>query len=78
MEVFDRLAAKYQKIDDADVNTVTHSDEPNVVVMRQDYYNSLIETLHLMSSPENAVHVAKSIAEYRDAQAVRRDLDTAE
>lgn len=78
IEVFDRLAAKYQKIDDADVNTVTHSDEPNVVVMRQDYYNSLIETLHLMSSPENAVHVAKSIAEYRDAQAVRRDLDTAE
>ncbi len=65
-------------IDDADVTIVTRRDGQNAVVMGQDYYNSLIETLHLVSSPTNAAHLAKSIAEYHAGQAARRDLDTAE
>lgn len=65
-------------IDDADVTIVTRRDGHNAVVMGQDYYNSLIETLHLTSSPRNAAHLAQSIAEYRAGLAKRRELDTDE
>jgi antitoxin YefM len=65
-------------IDDADVTIVTRRDGHNAVVMGQDYYNSLIETLHLLSTPSNAAHLAKSIAEYRSHSAIRRELDNAE
>jgi antitoxin YefM len=65
-------------IDDADVAIVTRRDGHNAVVMGQDYYNSLIETLHLLSTPANAAHLAKSIAEYRAGRSVKRELDITE
>jgi antitoxin YefM len=42
--------------------------------MGQDYYNSIMETLYLMSSPSNAAHLAKSIAELRASKAIEREL----
>lgn len=63
-----------QVIDDADVTIITRKEGQNAVVMGQDYYNSLMETLHLMSSPSNAAHLAKSIAELRASKAIEREL----
>lgn len=37
----------------------------DTVVMSLDYYNSLMATVHLLRSPANAEHLAKSIAQYR-------------
>lgn len=65
-------------IDDADVTVVTRREGQHAVVMGQAYYESLMETLHLLSSPTNAAHLAKSITEYRAGQAKRRELDTTE
>ena len=61
-------------IDDADVAVITRKEGQHAVVMGQDYYNSLMETLHLMSSPSNAAHFAKSIAELRASKAIEREL----
>ena len=61
-------------IDDADVAVITRKEGQHAVVMGQDYYNSIMETLHLLSSPSNAAHLAKSIAELRASKAVEREL----
>lgn len=61
-------------IDDADVAVITRKEGQHAVVMGQDYYNSVMETLHLMSSPKNAAHLAKSIAEFRASKAIEREL----
>lgn len=65
-------------IDDSDITVIHRRDGEDAVVMGLDYYNSLIETLHLTSSPSNAAHLAKSIAEYKAGKALRRKLDDAE
>ncbi|WP_322977416.1 type II toxin-antitoxin system prevent-host-death family antitoxin [Acinetobacter pittii] len=63
-----------QVVDDADVAIITRKEGKHAVVMGQDYYDSLMETLHLMSSPSNAAHLAKSIAELRASKAIEREL----
>lgn len=61
-------------IDDADVAMITRKEGQHAVVMGQDYYNSLMETLYLMSSPSNAAHLAKSIAELRASKVIEKEL----
>lgn len=61
-------------IDDADIAVITRKEGQHAVVMGQDYYNSLMETLHFMSSPSNAAHLAKSIAELRASKTISREL----
>jgi antitoxin YefM len=61
-----------QVIDDADVTIISRLDAPGAVVMSLDHYNSLMETLYLLSSPANAAHLARSIAQARAGKARRR------
>ncbi len=63
-----------QVVDDADVTIISRRDAPDAVVMSLDHYNSLMETVHLLSSPANAAHLAKSIAQARSGQAQARQL----
>ena len=58
-----------QAINDADCTVITRRDSEDAVVMSLDYYNSLIETVHLLKSPANAVHLSKSIEQFRTGQA---------
>ena len=65
--------------DDANATIVTRRDADYAVVMSLDYYNSLMETVHLLKSPANAAHLAKSIAQYKAGKTVTRELiDAAE
>jgi antitoxin YefM len=60
---------------DADVTVISRRDaEGDAVVMSLDHYNSLMETLHLLQSPANAAHLAKSIKQLRDGKAKKRAL----
>jgi antitoxin YefM len=52
-------------MDDADCTVITRRDAEDAVVMSLEHYNGLMETLHLLSSPANASHLAKSIEQYR-------------
>lgn len=61
-------------INDADCTIITRRDAENAVVMSMDYYNSLMETVHLLKSPANAAHLAKSIEQYRAGQVIERKL----
>ncbi|HMX99078.1 MAG TPA: type II toxin-antitoxin system Phd/YefM family antitoxin [Agitococcus sp.] len=61
-------------IDDADCTIITRRDAEDAVVMSLNHYNSLMETVHLLRSPANAAHLAKSINQYQQAQIVEREL----
>ena len=61
-------------INDADTTVITRRDSEDAVVMSLDYYNSLMETVHLLRSPANAEHLNKSIAQYKEGNAKQREL----
>ncbi|WP_456238542.1 type II toxin-antitoxin system Phd/YefM family antitoxin [Plesiomonas shigelloides] len=41
-------------VNDADTTIITRRDADDAVVMSLDYYNSLMETVHLLRSPRRA------------------------
>lgn len=63
-----------QTINDADCTVITRRDSEDAVVMSLDYYNSLMETVHLLKSPANAVHLGKSIEQFRTGHTQEREL----
>lgn len=63
-----------QVVEDADITIISRRDAPDAVVMSLDHYNGLMETVHLMSSPANAAHLSRSIAQLRAGQAKHRTL----
>ncbi|MEX3992716.1 type II toxin-antitoxin system Phd/YefM family antitoxin [Paraburkholderia sp. EG286A] len=54
-----------QVVEDVDVTLITRRDAPNAVVMSQEHYDSLMETVHLLRSPANVAHLERSIAQAR-------------
>ncbi len=61
-------------VNDADTTVITRRDSEDAVVMSLDYYNSLMETVHLLRSPQNAGHLNRSIAQYRAGKTTAREL----
>ena len=61
-------------VNDADTTVITRRDSEDAVVMSLDYYNSLMETVHLLRSPENAEHLKRSKAQYRAGKTTAREL----
>lgn len=59
-------------VDDANIAIITRRDASDAVVMSLDYYNSLVETMHLLRSPANAAHLAESIRQLRAGETVER------
>ena len=63
-----------QVVNDADVTIIVRRDAPDAVVMSLDTFNSLMETVHLLKSPANAAHLARSIEQYRQGQTKQQGL----
>ncbi|MEZ8848965.1 type II toxin-antitoxin system Phd/YefM family antitoxin [Vibrio cyclitrophicus] len=64
-------------VNDADTTVITRrdsEDSEDAVVMSLDYYNSLMETVHLLRSPQNVEHLNRSIAQYRAGKTTAREL----
>lgn len=61
-------------VNDADTTVITRRDSEDAVVMSLDYYNSLMETVHLLRSPANAEHLNRSIAQFKAGKVVSREL----
>ena len=55
-------------VDDADYTVITRRDADDAVVMSLEYFNSLLETVHLLKSPANAAHLERSIAQYKQGK----------
>ena len=54
--------------------TVTRRRGGSVVVLAKDAYDSIMETLHLMSSRANVDHLFRSMAAIEAGDVVERDL----
>ncbi|HDY7991488.1 TPA: type II toxin-antitoxin system Phd/YefM family antitoxin [Vibrio vulnificus] len=61
-------------VNDADTTVITRRDSEDAVVMSLDYYNSLMETVHLLRSPANVEHLNRSIAQFKAGKVTQRDL----
>jgi antitoxin YefM len=60
---------------DSDVAIISRRDAGgDAVVMSLDHYNSLMETLHLLSTPANAEAMARAIRQDRAGEARPRPL----
>lgn len=47
--------------DDSDVIIITTKENKNAVLLAEDDYNSMVESLYLISQPANARHLEESI-----------------
>ena len=63
-----------QVVEDADYTVIKRRDAEDAVVMSLDTFNSYLETFHLLKSPANVKHLAKSIAQYQNGQVHEQDL----
>lgn len=61
-------------VNDADYTIITRQDSDDAVVMSLEYFNSLLETVHLLKSPANAAHLERSITQYKQGQVTEKDL----
>lgn len=61
-------------VNDADATVITRRDGEDAVVVSLDYYNSLMETVHLLRSPANVEHLRRSIEQYRSGQTTEHPL----
>ena len=63
-----------QVVNDADCTVITRRDADDAVLMSLDYFNSLMETVHLLRSPANVAHLEKSIAQFRAGETTEKDI----
>lgn len=55
-------------VSDSDYTIISRRDAEDTVVMSLESFNGLMDTVHLLKSPVNAVHLAKSIKQYRSGK----------
>ncbi len=63
-----------QVVEDSDYTVISRRDAEDAVVMSLDHFNGLMETVHLLKSPANAAHLARSIAQYRSGKVENHEL----
>lgn len=63
-----------QVVDDHDYTVISRRDAEDAVVMSLEHFNGLMETVHLLKSPANAAHLAKSIEQFQQGQATQHEL----
>ena len=61
-------------VNDADATVITRRDADDAVVVSLEYYNSLMETVHLLRSPANVEHLRRSIDQYNSGQLTQHAL----
>ena len=61
-------------VNDADTTIITRRNADDAVVMSLDYYNSLMETVHLLRSTANAEHLNRSIIQFKTGRTTQRAL----
>jgi len=61
-------------VDNADYTIIHRRDAADAVVMSLDQFNGLMETVHLLKSPANAAHLAKSIEQFQAGKTVEHEL----
>ena len=74
-ELRSNLAAYMDQVcDDRAPLVVTRQNARSVVMLSEEEYEGLIETVHLLKSPANAARLLRSIKEADEGKAVAREL----
>jgi len=68
-QVLDRV------VNDQDSTIITRRDGDDSVIMAKTHYDSIMETLHLLRSPENARQLAEAIARDKNGENEYHDLN---
>lgn len=63
-----------QVTEDADYTIITRGDADDAVVMSLEFFNSLMETIYLLKSPNNVAHLERSITQFKEGKVIERDL----
>ncbi|MGI9278112.1 MAG: type II toxin-antitoxin system Phd/YefM family antitoxin [Endozoicomonas sp.] len=63
-----------QVVEDARHTIIHRRDGEDAVIMSLESYNSIMETLHLLSSPNNARRLNESIEQIRAGQIIKKGL----
>lgn len=63
-----------QAEEDRDVIAITRNGHSSVVMLLQEEYDSLMETLHLLSTPANAKRIQAGLEEYESGEMKERPL----
>jgi antitoxin YefM len=68
--------AKYmdEVCDNRDTLTVTRQNARSVVMLSEEEYESMLETLHLLRSPANAAHLQRGLKEFESGDVIERDI----
>ncbi len=61
-------------VEDRDPITITRNGLGAVVMMAEEEYRSIQETLHLLSTPANAERIRRGLAEYEEGKLIEREL----
>ncbi|MCY1515317.1 Antitoxin YefM [compost metagenome] len=61
-------------VNDSDFTIISRRDAPDAVLISLDSFNSLMETVHLLKSPANAAHLARSLAQMESGNTVVQEL----
>ena len=60
--------------DNVETTIISRRNGGDAVVMSLQHYHSMMETIHLMSSPANASRLMESIAQANTGKTTQRDL----
>lgn len=61
-------------IEDRDPITITRNGQGAVVMISEEEYSSMQETLHLLSTPANAERIRRGLADYEEGKMVEHEL----
>lgn len=70
--------AKYmdEVCDNRDALTVTRQNARSVVMLSEEEYESILETMHLLRSHANAAHLQRGLKEFEAGDVIERDIIT--
>lgn len=68
------LASTLDYVADNHAPVIIKRGKSSAVMISLDEYNALTETMHLLSNPANAKHLARSIAQHQTQRTTHKDL----
>ncbi|MCF6313108.1 MAG: type II toxin-antitoxin system prevent-host-death family antitoxin [Verrucomicrobiales bacterium] len=66
--------AMRRTVEDRDPITITRNGLGAVVMLAEEEYRAMTETLHLLSTPANAECIRRGLAEYEAGKFIEKDL----
>lgn len=73
-ELRDNMKGYFDKVTDEYETLIVTRKKENMVIMSQSTYDSLMETVHLISNEANYKHLMKSISQHKNKNMTKHEL----